>query len=115
MDHPSLQRLSLQLRRYGKTQALLFTGAGFSVGATNIIDQPIPTGAQLVTLLKTQTNEDVDDLSILTRLYVDQFGEHKLFEMLTTSFRARTIADEHKTVVSFPWKAVYTTNYDDVK
>jgi hypothetical protein len=109
-----LDKLSLLLRRYGKAQALLFTGAGFSVGATNIQGDPVPVGSQLITLLKDKIGEDVDDISILSRLFGDQFGQHKLFELLTTSFRARSIAAEHEAILSFPWKSVYTTNYDDV-
>jgi hypothetical protein len=114
MDDATLGKLSLLLRRYGKAHALLFTGAGFSVGATSIAGNPIPTGAQLIDLFKAQTGEDTDDLAILARLFSDQFGEHKLFELLTSSFRAREVASEHKAIVSFPWKSIYTTNYDDV-
>ncbi len=109
-----LEHLSVQLRRYGTGQALLFTGAAFSAGATNINNENVPLGSDLIRIFQTETRETTDDLGLLARVYIHMFGEHKLYQLITTAFRTKTVAPQHTCISSFPWKAVYTTNYDDV-
>ena len=114
MPDSALEKLSLQLRRHGRDKSILFTGAGFSLGATNILNCQIPAGKEVISFMQSKTGEQVDDLGLLSQLFIDQFGEHKLFEYLTTAFRTKETGIFHRTIVSFPWRAIYTTNYDDV-
>lgn len=114
MTDELFSRLSLQLRRHGENQALLFTGSGFSLGAINVAGRDMLTGQGLIEYLKRRTGEDVDDLGLLSRVFVDKFGEIELFQILTTEFRTKQVGAHHREILSFPWKAVYTTNYDDV-
>ena len=106
--------LSLLLRRYGKEQALLFTGAGFSSGAANVNGKSIPTGRSLIKFFQDQLDDDADDLSILSQMYIKKFGESGLFTYLSNSFQVNATSKHQNSLLQFPWRSIYTTNYDNV-
>lgn len=104
---------ALKLAHDGR--ALLFIGAGFSRGATNLVGDDFAVGADLaVSLIKEAGLPAGIALDDAAARYVDVFGEDKLVDLLKLSFTAKTIAECHRQIAATPWRRVYTTNYDDV-
>ena len=116
MDH--LARFVNSLRAYRNQQCLLFVGAGFSIGAScrNSTGQTIPIEAAsgLIKILKDRLSEETEDLGALSDLYEERFGEHGLFDLLTSSFIATAVTETQRSIMNYRWKEVYTTNYDNV-
>ncbi|MES0090055.1 SIR2 family protein [Mesorhizobium sp. M0030] len=106
----AIDRLTILMRTYSARQCLLFAGAGFSAGATSHnldgSQQNVPTGRRLVKFFKDTLAEDTDDLSALSDLYQDEHGEYGLFQLLKTPAQI--------SISNYPWKEIYTTNYDNV-
>jgi hypothetical protein len=96
-------------------KAVLFMGAGFSMGATSLNDLNFPTGTALATQLCTDANvPPTTDLKIASSRYLKAASREDLIRTLKHTFTAKTISDSHKAIAATPWKAIYTTNYDDV-
>jgi len=68
----------------------------------------------LTKILKDELKEDADDLGDLSDLYEDEFGEHGLFTLLNTLFVVAGVTPTQKKISNYPWKEIYTTNYDNV-
>jgi len=97
--------------------AVLFTGAGFSLDATNIQDKPMPTGNGLSDQLwdyigypGKRTNET------LKALY--EAALHRphdaLRVLLRSNFECRSYAAWYRLVATFYWYRIYSTNIDNV-
>jgi len=95
--------------------AVLFTGAGFAKGATNIRGEEFKTGFQLgehfAKLLKLTENIELDDVA---DEFEQTFGEDRLIEELQHEFTAHDIAKFHEQIAQIGWRRIYTTNYDNV-
>ena len=103
--------------------AILFLGAGFSVGAKNIDDTDFPMAAGLCKELIKQGNIDIDgederdleDLSYISTRYIDAGNTLRdLINILKKKYSCLCVGDEHKVIAGIDWKRIYTTNYDDV-
>jgi hypothetical protein len=96
--------------------ALLFLGSGFSVDAVSISDHAFPTAKELAKSLSQAipTPEVIDDLMIASNAYIKKFGEERLVDLLEKTFTLKTPQNKHLKVASLPWKAIFTTNYDDI-
>lgn len=96
-------------------KAVLFAGAGFSLGATSIGGDEFPTGPRLAKVLcdaaKLPQN---DDLKTASGWYLKKKRPDELIALLKNIFSVQTVQAMHETVAAVPWKAIYTTNYDDV-
>lgn len=96
-------------------RALLFLGAGFSRGATNLAGNDFALGADLATSLSNEaglpTGMALEDAA---ELYAERVGVGKLIDSLKMSFSAKAVAECHRQIAGIPWRRVYTTNYDDV-
>lgn len=96
-------------------QAILFTGAGFSIGAENLRHTSFKTGKQLANHLSKSAGFDEDiALDIAAEEYINVHGKDKLIDELHNEFTVRTFASYHVDVAKIPWKRIYTTNYDNV-
>lgn len=95
-------------------EALLFTGAGFSMGAVNGRGEPLKSGASfakhLAAKLETPPNSDLP-LEDVAEAFVDRFGQPELDKELLLQFRAAEVAKPHRTIANVPWRRIYTTNY----
>lgn len=113
-----LKRLESYLLRYRASQCLLFVGAGFSKEAKIVKDDgstdTVPSGKELAEIMKFALNEETNDLSALASVYVDEFGEHGLFDLLKRKFVVSETSNDQKVVAKYNWRAIYTTNYDNV-
>src|SRR5579862_8578328 len=96
-------------------RALLFTGAGFSRGATNLRNRPFKTGPQFANHLALQAHlpagTPLDDAA---EIFVEQFGKDRLITELKEEFTAKQVSESHFKIGRVPWRRIYTTNYDDV-
>ena len=97
-------------------RAILFTGAGFSYGATNVENNPIPSGKALAQKLLTEIGYARPDgaLDKAAAAYLRRKEKRDLVDLLIRHFTVRDVTESHVTLASLPWRRVYTTNYDAV-
>lgn len=94
---------------------LLFTGAGFSLGAVNLRGNPLKTGSEFARHLSALVGLPPDTrLEDAAEEFTEAHGEDKLIQELEQEFTVRTCAAFHMEILRFPWKRIYTTNYDNV-
>lgn len=108
----------------GKT--ILFTGAGFSYGAKNGLDQDLPLGKGLKTLLLTEllgfneTDPEYQELMEESLSDVCSYVEResspaKVQDYIIEKFSDCKPLDYHKKIARFgKWKKIYTVNIDDL-
>ena len=96
-------------------EAVVFVGAGFSLGATNLRGRSFLSGqkiadhfADLTGLAKGMRLEDAADV------FVEKHNVDSLIREVQEEFTAKDVCDYHRTIAALPWKRVYTTNYDNV-
>lgn len=95
--------------------AVVFLGAGFSIGAIDLDGQPFVAGAGFASELAKESGLPLDcPLEDAAEGFVSMFGAFRLIEKLQKRFSATEVADFHRTVAKQPWKRMYTTNYDNV-
>ncbi|GAA7195435.1 hypothetical protein HpBGD69_09190 [Helicobacter pylori] len=98
--------------------AVVFFGAGFSAGTTGF-DGELPLGNQLRDKLgefcgferkyyETKDLKDVAEHCLLEK------SRQEIVEKLKDIFAVKQPKDEQKVVVRWPWKSIYTINYDDL-
>jgi SIR2-like domain len=97
--------------------SVLFTGAGFSFGAKNVLPAPdnwIPTARQFAeSLARSLILTAQYDLPIISQYYMRKEGELALVNALQQNFSVTQVRPYHETIASIPWRRVYTTNYDN--
>lgn len=97
---------------------LLFVGSGFSFGAKNIDNHDIPSSSDLTNHFLDLAGVKADradyDLETAAEKAFGKDSEKEAFLYLSKALRCKTPSDSQKTIASFPWRRVYTTNYDDV-
>lgn len=95
--------------------ALLFAGAGCSVGALNLRNKPFLQGKKLskhfANLAGITHMASLEDAS---EAFIDKYGKSKLIAEIQNEFTAKKIASQHQELGAMPWKILYTTNYDNV-
>lgn len=122
MDNETISKLDRCLR----TSPILFTGAGFSLGATNALGNAIPSGWELKKLILTTLlgfKEDDDDykeciqytLSDLCTYAKTEKSENIVNDFIIEQFTGCEPKPFHKKLAgSHLWKKVYTVNIDDL-
>lgn len=97
-------------------RAILFTGAGFSYGASRAENEPIPSSRILANKLLTEigyTNSD-GQLDKAAGAYLRRKTKRELVDLLIKQFTVINVSKSHEILASLPWHRVYTTNYDMV-
>lgn len=97
-------------------RAILFTGAGFSYGATNIEGQLIPSGKALAGELLEAIGYAKTDVALdkAAAAYLRRKTKREMVEFLVQRFSVGQVTKAHELIASLPWHRVYTTNYDTV-
>ncbi|MDI2091899.1 SIR2 family protein [Commensalibacter oyaizuii] len=104
-------------------KSMLFTGAGFSHGATNTLNISPPKGGDLAKILKNNIlDKDQEyaellsdnNLQIITDTFIDVFSPETLISILKENYTIKDVSETHKLIASVPWRRCYTTNYDEV-
>lgn len=98
-------------------QSVLFTGAGFSYQATNVLPSPlneVPTAREFAKRLASLVGSTESyDLPVISQFFIKQKGEHGLLTELINTFSITSVKPHHLEIAKVPWRRVYTTNYDN--
>lgn len=100
-------------------EAILFLGAGFSIGGTNKQSEPLPNATKLsYQMCKALGINEVDDLSIISERFIEDKKIGKGIEKFIKFLKERMVCIDtslsQDTIVSLPWLRIYTTNYDNI-
>ena len=96
-------------------EAIVFTGAGFSLGAINLNDHEFLRGQNLANFLALKAgSHEKHTLEDAAELFLEKLDEDALIKVIKEEFTAKQIKDFQRELMVVPWKRVYTTNYDDV-
>ena len=94
--------------------SILFLGAGFSIGAKNIIGTNLPSGEDLRNELAGMLCVPPSDYPLDTLVdEVHSRGDLNLYHILYQRFTVAKLQRHQKAILSFPWRRIYTTNFDD--
>lgn len=95
--------------------AILFVGAGFSAGAINVKGERFLKASELASVFAARTglpsNTSLEDAA---EVYEETFGSDALIRELQQEFTASKVQPYHREIARFPWKRIFTTNYDNV-
>jgi hypothetical protein len=96
--------------------ALLFLGSGFSIGAKPTVGDSFLSGRQLAKHLYQLAGDETDDdqLNYAADAYEAEHGPDALLAVIKRICTASEVSEFHKKIPSVPWKAIFTTNYDDI-
>ena len=107
--------------KFQKAAPVLFTGAGFSLAAKNILGEAIPTAETLREKIWNLCfpGEPLDPASPLQQVYETALMRSKkgLKALLTSSLTvdASSLPDWYRLFFAMPWHKVYTLNIDDLE
>ena len=121
------------LERMKQNHPVLLLGAGFSYGATNGVNEPLPLGSKLADMIYTHFFVDGDtssiDSSILDEIYNKKTDLKELCNylrllkktdernhLLRRTFRDCKPATDgfHAYLTKYPWEYIFTLNIDDL-
>jgi hypothetical protein len=96
--------------------ALLFLGSGFSVGAKPKVGDDFLSGRSLARHLYKLAGDETDDdqLNYAADAYEAEHGPEALLDVIKGICTASEVSELHKKIPNVPWKAIFTTNYDDI-
>jgi len=98
--------------------AICFVGAGFSWGATDAQGKAVPSVADLCDEISSFPGVEADTGAQLTDLAEFCNDDPKLRQKLVAHLITRLTHCEpspsHRLIMQMPWRAVFTTNFDDV-
>lgn len=111
--------LNTAIRHALDGNAILFLGAGFSIGGTNKINETLPTASELSFQMCDELNiERSDDLSLISERFIDDPAVGKGLDALISFLKLRLICTTstpiQDTILGLPWLRIYTTNYDNI-
>ncbi|MBA5249696.1 MAG: hypothetical protein FE834_09255 [Gammaproteobacteria bacterium] len=93
-------------------QAILFTGAGFSLESTSISGKP-PLAKELAKKICEIGEFDYDDdLGFVADFFINEKGPARIIEILKEEFTLKEVSQNQKDICSINWLSFYTTNYD---
>lgn len=99
--------------------AILFLGAGFSIGGTNKMNSSLPTATELSYQMCDELKIDKsDDLSIISERFIEDPLIGKGIDVFISFLKSRLLciasSDTQDVIISLPWLRIYTTNYDNI-
>ena len=95
-------------------RAILFTGAGFSVGCENVLKTSPPKADKLAKLISQKGGfEEDDDLTYVSDYFLNYKNKYDLLQLVKENFTIKKYKKYHSQISSLSWKRIYTTNYDD--
>lgn len=100
------------LNKISTNRAILFTGAGFSLGSKSIAGNP-PLAKELSNKICDAGGFDRDsDLTYAVDYFIEKNGSQSLIDILKKEFTLTKVSEEQKNICSINWLSFYTTNYD---
>ena len=106
--------VDLMLRKISTGKAIMFTGAGFSIGTSNVGKNEPPIASELSKQICALGSFPEDkDLRYAADFYVsNNHNKDKLISLLKKQYTLSSVADTHKNICMANWRRFYTTNYD---
>jgi SIR2-like protein len=99
---------------FDPSSCLLFLGSGFSVEATNIVGMRPPVGKGLGRLLSEPLAlANADDFNLMDLATHAAKRGVDVYTLLNNQFTIKALSSDQVTILSQPWRRIYTTNYDD--
>lgn len=96
-------------------EAVLFVGAGFSLGAKNLRSKGLMSGTAIAKHFSELANLPPETgLEDAAEVFSTQKGIDALIKEVQEEFTVQEVCDYHRKVAALPWKRIYTTNYDNV-
>jgi len=94
--------------------AVLFLGSGFSAAATNIENNPLPTGDKLTSKIAATLGKGTEGYSyqVLAETLASRSSK-ALYDILYNSFTVARLEAWQDAILEQPWRRIYTTNFDD--
>tara|TARA_Y100001973_G_C5197112_1_gene334981 strand:- start:476 stop:2923 length:2448 start_codon:yes stop_codon:yes gene_type:complete len=94
-------------------KSILFTGAGFSLGAVNSLGQAPMSAKKLSHLLAKKSGlKENDNLMFTSEYYLSNMPPQELIELLKDNYTLSNTSESQDVICSLPWRRAYTTNYD---
>ncbi len=101
------------LNKINAGKAVLFLGAGFSIGGINVAGNNLMSGRALSRkLCELAGTKESDNLRFASDFYIDRKGESSLINLLLSEFQIKDTSESQKFISSLNWRRCYTTNYD---
>lgn len=102
------------LHQISAGQAILFTGAGFSIGTTNIEGKGPPLAGELAKKICQLGGvaEDTDLRYAADVFLADNHETGKLISLLQNQYTLVDVSGTHESICKPNWRRFYTTNYD---
>ncbi|EKD25383.1 MAG: hypothetical protein ACD_80C00076G0001 [uncultured bacterium (gcode 4)] len=105
--------MSVLVSQISKGKAVLFTGAGFSKGTSNIEQQEPPLSQSLaIEICRLGGFEEDNDLRYAAEYFISNCDKNDLISLLKRKYVLNNVAEEHVNICKIDWKRFYTTNYD---
>ncbi|KAF7785763.1 hypothetical protein PRUB_a0142 [Pseudoalteromonas rubra] len=100
--------------RLATGNAVLFTGAGFSLDCTNISGGTPPLAKKLSHLFSEYISiPENDDLMYTSDIFMRYGNKLDILEILHQQYSLTEASDANVKICSIPWRRIYTTNYDN--
>ena len=106
--------MDLLRSRISTGNAVLFTGAGFSLDCENLAKSTPPLASKLANNLCNIANIKESNNLKFASDYALRYGDkQKILEMLRKNYELTTVPNYIKDICDIPWRRIYTTNYDN--
>lgn len=109
------EKIDLLIEKMKFGDPVLFTGAGFSYGMTNLKNsQPKGVADLSAALLKDARIGDSDDIPLkdIVDFYINENKTNDLIRILEDEFLISKVCNYHNELAGINWRRCYTTNYD---
>ena len=124
------EKLNKLERLISSGNALLFTGAGFSLHSKNAEGTNIPSAKELATIISSESAKyfeeikaaqehidqikECDDLMISSDFFLKNVPrKESLLNILKKTFTIKDVTQDQVDICRLKWRRVYTTNYDN--
>jgi len=106
--------IDLMLRKIATGRAIMFTGAGFSIGTSNVDKKEPPIASELSKkICELGEFPEDEDLRYAADFYISNgYNKGELISLLKKQYTLSKVADTHKNICMVNWRRFYTTNYD---
>lgn len=111
--------------------ALLFLGSGFSLGATTLNGEKLPSVTSLTSRMVKSINDNVKEsekikytdkngdpkifnFSKISNFYSNHLGKKEFVSFLRSQFSVQKFTKAQSDIVNNPWISIFTTNYDNI-
>lgn len=98
---------------FDTARCVLFLGSGFSASALNKRSDNPPIGDGLLRAILSEIGESQAEIDLKDAASYATGRGLNLYGLLHEIFVIKELNNDHKSILSKPWRRVYTTNYDD--